>query len=368
MSENARFDIMVGKRILFARNELGLTQEQLSDKMGFNSRQTLGSIESGERKVSSENLLKFMQVLGRPLDFFTDPFQLVDEASVSWRAPSADRTVLTDFRNKTFPIVALYRHINTQLAADKGSLPVYLPLTESSSYEDATDEGDALAKAWGLLPIPAKNLERVIQEKLNLVILMLDAPEGISGAAIHLNRLDAIIVNRREPSGRRAYDLGHELFHVLTWNTLPPPEIDTETTQTKKQKRIEDLANRFTSALLLPGSVLKELFGKKGAQDLRSWILDMANLFEVSGQAVYWRLVHLNCITKGEDGIDPSSLVAPENGSTPKRYSTRFITCLHRGLDTGVVSVRKVLDILDLNLDDLEAVFREHNMEPPFEL
>lgn len=345
-----------------------MTQEALTEAMGFNSRQTLGAIEAGSRKVSSDELLKFMQVLGCPLDFFTNPFLLVDEAAVSWRAPSTPAGSLAEFRDRVFPIVGLYQHLSGQFSADPAHLPSHLPLSETSSFEEAEAEAESLARSWGLLPIPAKKLETVAQEKLNLLVLMLDAPEGISGAAVHLKKLDAIIINRKEPAGRRNYDLGHELFHVLTWISMDPPAVDTEITKDKRQKRIEDLANVFTSALLMPSEIVKAAYTKRGDQDLRTWILSTASLFEVSPKALYWRLVHLNCISAETSGVEPDSLVGRDTTPAPKLYSTRFVECMHRGLDSGLVSVRKVQDILDLDLDALESVFREHGLNPPFNL
>lgn len=183
-----------------------------------------------------------------------------------------------------------------------------------------------------------------------------------------MNKLDTIVINRKEPSGRRAYDLGHELFHVLTWNSMPPPSVDADEAPSKRQKRIEDLANNFTSALLMPAQVVRNLFTARGSQDLRSWICDAAGLLEVSAQALYWRLVRLECIPQGAEGIEPAGLTTKDASPTPKLYSSRFVRCLQRGIDGGLVSVRRVQEILDKDLDDLEAVFREHNLNVPFEL
>ncbi len=66
--------------------------------------------------------------------------------------------------------------------------------------------------------------------------------------------------------------------------------------------------------------------------------------------------------------VSTRQLSGKDTASTPKLYSTLFVQCLHKGIDGGLVSLRKVQDILDKDLDDLEAVFREHNLNPPFEL
>ena len=91
-----RFQRMVGRRIQIARDELGLSQEELSKQLGFPVRQTLSNIEAGKRKVTAEELMKFMQTLKKNLDFFTDSFLMIGEATVSWRAKDVPKT-LDDF-------------------------------------------------------------------------------------------------------------------------------------------------------------------------------------------------------------------------------------------------------------------------------
>ena len=73
------FHRTIGDRIRMARETLGLNQKQLSETIGFKDRQTLSAIENGQRKVSSAELLAFIRVLGKDLDYFTDPFRLVGE-------------------------------------------------------------------------------------------------------------------------------------------------------------------------------------------------------------------------------------------------------------------------------------------------
>ena len=67
-----------------------------------------------------------------------------------------------------------------------------------------------------------------MQQRMGILVLMVDALPGISGAASTLPDLDVALINRREPEGRRNFDLAHELFHLLTWKTMPPKWLDGE--------------------------------------------------------------------------------------------------------------------------------------------
>src|SRR6266480_5194237 len=103
---------LIGRRIKYGREKLGLTQAQLSDKLGFNDRQTLAAIEAGQHKVTADELLQVMDVLGVDLDFFTDSFRLVGEAKFSWRASHeiAAKT-LQDFEEQAGGWIAMYRRL-----------------------------------------------------------------------------------------------------------------------------------------------------------------------------------------------------------------------------------------------------------------
>ncbi len=64
------FNLMVGERVRTARKALGITQQELSKGLDFKDRQILSNIESGLRKVSSDELLALMRILGKSLDYF----------------------------------------------------------------------------------------------------------------------------------------------------------------------------------------------------------------------------------------------------------------------------------------------------------
>ena len=79
--QNTGFDRFVGNRIKLAREEIGLTQTEVAQKIGFNDRQTLGAIETGDRKIKVEELTALISIFDKPLDYFTDPF-IIDRKSV----------------------------------------------------------------------------------------------------------------------------------------------------------------------------------------------------------------------------------------------------------------------------------------------
>src|SRR5207244_10209611 len=114
--------------------------------------------------------------------------------------------------------------------------------------------GERFAKDFELGSIPAQRLAEVMERKLGILVLMVDAIDRVSGAACRLPDLDAVLINRHEVAGRRHFDLAHELFHILTWDAMPPQRL--EDASETGGNRIEQMANSFASALLMPIPVL----------------------------------------------------------------------------------------------------------------
>jgi len=360
---------MIGKRLKAAREQAGLTQEQLSTRLGFSDRQTLAAIESGRRKVSADELLLVMQTLNRDLEYFTDPFRIDGEGSFSWRTSAESVENIDEFELWASRCLALYRNLATQ--EDVRTYPLRLSLTTKSSYEDAHRAAEWLVNEWELGNMPAIKLEEAVSERLRALVLYIDPPEGISGAAFRLPELSAILINRNEPSGRRSFDLAHELFHLLTWDTIKPDHSEYRD-ESNKEKRSEQLANCFASALLMPKSILRSLWDQAphdNETEWRSWVIESANRFHVTALALLWRFVQLEMIDRNTviESEHWSARLEKEEGK-PRRFSLDFMKTLNQGLEEGRISVRRAAALVDLSIDDLADLFREYSLEAPFDI
>jgi len=67
MRKNAKLPKVLGKKIQRKRNEIGLTQEELADKVGI-SRAYMGYIEQGRNAPSLEILSKIARILKISID------------------------------------------------------------------------------------------------------------------------------------------------------------------------------------------------------------------------------------------------------------------------------------------------------------
>jgi XRE family transcriptional regulator, fatty acid utilization regulator len=136
--------------------------------------------------------------------------------------------------------IAAFRPIAPQVGRASPLLRRALGLTRHSRFEDAMEAGERFTAEFDLGDVPARRLAEVMERELGILVLMVDAFEGISGAACRLPELDVVLINRYEVAGRRHFDLAHELFHILTWDAMPPEHA--EEAREVGGNRVEQLA------------------------------------------------------------------------------------------------------------------------------
>ena len=219
--------------------------------------------------------------------------------------------------------------------------------------------------------MPATVLEAAIR-KLGTLILYVDPPPPISGAACQVPGANAILINRKEPEGRRHYDLAHELFHLLTWEQMPPEHTETDTPRGTRAKRIEQLADNFAAALLMPERALLPRWRERGEREIHKWLNSTASDFLVTAKALKWRLTNLGWLTKADlSKINDAKLTfnGRPKGQQPLLglFSTDFVQRLHTALAKGQLSVRRVTEILDITIVALAVLFREYKLSMPFD-
>jgi Zn-dependent peptidase ImmA (M78 family)/DNA-binding XRE family transcriptional regulator len=365
---------LISRRLKHAREKIGLTQVELSVKLGFKDRQTVAAIEAGQRKLSAEELVRAMQALGVDIDYFTDPFRLVGEGRFSWRTTKDTNASLLDaFEDRAGRWIALYRKLGEGVDASPNPLQPRLTLTEKSSYEEAREAAEALGREWKLGEIPALKLSERVEEKLGALVLYVDAPKGISGAACVLPGLNAILTNRNDPEGRRHYDLAHEIFHLLTWEQMPPEHLEGEIPRGGKGKRIEQLADNFASALLMPEGTLAPRWRARGNTEIHDWLNTTATDLLVTASALKWRLVQLEWLRRA-DLLEIRDDRLTANGRPrqphplPKLFSHAFAQRLREALSKGDLSVRRAASLVEMTIEDLADLFKAYGLPVPFDL
>jgi Zn-dependent peptidase ImmA (M78 family)/transcriptional regulator with XRE-family HTH domain len=364
---------LIGTRIKALREERKLSQDDLARLFGFKDRQTVSAIETGERRVTAEELLVAVEKLGAPLDYFTDPFLLVGDGRFSWRQTDVGPQRLSAYERSAGRWIAAFRAIAPQVGRAAPLLRQALALTRYQRFEDAMEAGERFVDKFGLGDVPATRLVEVMERELGALVLMVDAFQGISGAACRLPELDVVLINRHEVVGRRHFDLGHELFHILTWDAMPPEH--SEEARETGGNRVEQLANNFASAVLMPVRVLDRFgdWSDVGEAKLASRLNAVADELQVTASALKWRLVALDRL-KPAVARTVSDAALRNNGHDagagipPVLFSKPFMEVIALAVNEGRVSARRAAGLLDLTIDDLADLFAAHGVEPPFDL
>ena len=358
----------IANRIRELREGQGLTQADLAGHLGFASRQTVSDIENGKRRVEPAELARAAHVFGVGIDCLTDAFRLVGEGEFSFRAGGVDPETLDAFQHRAGVWVATYRQLAAQAVQASARISQRLELTLRSSFEDAQACGEALRVHWKLGDVPAETLESAIRRELGTLVLFVDAPSGISGAALRLTGLNAIFVNRNEAVGRRSFDLAHELFHLLTWEAMPPDRVESREVLPRKGNRVERLAENFAGALLMPRHVIQREWKDKGNGDPHQWLNATATSLGVSAVALKWRAVILGLLSDAEAKRLDDRLLAANGRLTsgkeepPRLFSDDFVRRVHGAIQAGRLSVRRAARLLDVRLPALESLFGTYGL------
>lgn len=367
--------IQIGRRLKALRKLKNVSQDQLAKAAGIENRQTIGQIENGERRLLGRELRAMMEFMEFPLEKFTNPYIPLGEEKFSWRQSEVDPVELDGFENTAKEWMGAYQEIGQELGSNALIRDDRLDLDSRSSFEDACAAGDRLAQEYDLGSVPADRLIDMMQDELGILVLMVDAVDGISGAACTLPGLKTVLVNRNEHEVRRNFDLAHELFHLLTWKTLPPHRLDgaydnanLSAQAVKKLKRTETLADNFAGALLAPTHVLRGCDIPTEPAALASWTVKKAGELKISFEALKWRLCQFGIPAQGLDPVAArraaaNRLTAPKD--RPALFSRKYIERMGEGINAGRISTRRVAGLLGISLDDMGELFDHYGVERP---
>ena len=230
--------------------------------------------------------------------------------------------------------------------------------------------GERFVAEFGLGDVPAVRLGDVMERELGILVLMVDAHRGISGAACRLPELDTVLIARHEVEGRRHFDLAHELFHLLTWVAMPPEHL--EEAREMGGSRVEQLANNFAAAVLMPADMLARFGGwsELGQEALILRLNAVANELQVTASALKWRLVALGALPSETTRAVPDAALR-HNGRDeadnvpPVLFSRPFMEVVGLAVGDGLVSMRRAAGLLERGVDDLADLFAVHGVAQP---
>jgi Zn-dependent peptidase ImmA (M78 family)/DNA-binding XRE family transcriptional regulator len=356
----------LGKNIRTHRERLKLKQADLAAKMGFNSAETISQIERGDRDIKAWELVELSRHLFVSVSDIIGDQAPEKQPVVMWRQSPADKEIREAQFLKRYQQYALLEHLS--------GLKIGRPLPQKSvnpktlNFHTADKFALDLRREFNLGDRPAGDIERVLQNVLGVKIWYLEMDEG-SAASTYGSLGPAILMNTKEAPWRRNFNFAHELFHLITWESLPPDNISK---MPGFWKRLEKVANVFASCLLLPAEPLMVEFNKyaEGGKISYTDLIGIARDFGVSTEALLYRLLNLKKISqKSLDKILQDPAFREIDRSTmrecwwyPPAIPERFVRLAFMAYQKGNLSRAKFSEMLDTSLLDLRKVLQEYGL------
>jgi Zn-dependent peptidase ImmA (M78 family)/DNA-binding XRE family transcriptional regulator len=265
-----------GDLLRLARQLRGYTQKKSSEDLGI-AQTVLSRLENGLIEPDADIIKKAAHVFEVPVDFFS----MVDtvygppvsvHAMLRGKADVSARDV--DMITAELNVRLMHLRVFLENVDFNGVLSV--PNLDIERYESPEKVAAIVRAHWKIPRGPIKNLTHLL-EQAGVVIAESDFHgAGVSGVTFAVpGRPPIILINRDHPADRIRFTLAHELGH-LVMHRFPTPEM-------------EDEANRFASAFLLPPPEMKDAFsGRKVTLELlasmkKEWRVSMQSLL-VSAQ------------------------------------------------------------------------------------
>ncbi len=270
----------IGRRLRRARENLGLSQEELARRLDYNSPTTVSNFESGERKISIADLQRVAGILGLPLGYFLgEGGNDVDTNYFRFRArevrPGARKAVATFL----------------SFAKQHGRVP-----SIPSGLSDLRP-GKAAERVLETVSITEPPvMPQEIALRLSVPVYEWEFPDEISGVYFSGGDIACIGVNQAHPYVRQRFTVAHELGHlVFTADRdlfVDFAEIETVAwLQDRTQQALETKANQFAADLLMPRLWIQRDVNLQGPD-----VTLLARRYGVSEQALWLRLLTLKLV------------------------------------------------------------------------
>ena len=246
--------------------------------------------------------------------------------------------------------VQIARYIDDLINYPPVALPALVPADHKEGYSEDEIEGAATAcrKLWGLGYGPLSNVlalaegKGIIAARLRVEGERIEAFSFWNGA-----RPFIFLASEKESATRARFDVAHEIGHLVLHRGLGQEDIENP----KTLRRIEDEANRFAGALLLP----RESFPNEVFTTRLDAFVELKVRWKVSIQAMVYRCKNLGIfdeyqITNIYKQISARKWRTKEPLDDPKLLPIEQPRMLRKAVEMIVKGGRRGLEDLRLDL------------------
>jgi Zn-dependent peptidase ImmA (M78 family)/transcriptional regulator with XRE-family HTH domain len=346
--------MMIGQRLKIARAASGLSLRELEAAIDNRvTAQAIGKYERNEDMPSSGVLSILADALKVSEDYLLASEDLILEGVEFRKKQIASKREEAFVEGQTLHLLERYLTIEEVLGlrSVEWDRPREAPYP-MQNVSDAENAARAIRVHWGLGIDPIPNLSELLEER-GIKVLSSDLTD-IDGLTATVRRkgaasLPVIVVNKNAWSERKRFTLAHELGHMLI--------------ECAPGVKVEDVANRFASAFLMPVEALWREIGKHRTMISLGELLALKQLFGASIQAITYRCHDLGIINNAayrrlfqvfnENGWRKPPYKEPGEIDPSREEPRRMERLCFRALTEGVIGESKAAELLGIPVREL---------------
>lgn len=262
----------VAARLTEAREARGLSKTALAECIGV-TRQTITNYENATHTPERKALLDLADHLNVPPTFFLSPATHRERNTIFWRSlASATKSSRTRALRRYEWLKDIADYLNQFVVLPDENVPDY-SLQGDDLLALSEVEIEALADRtrlyWGLGKGPISDVVLLLENNGTIVCrdeLRANKLDAFSEWSLSDKRPYVVLSSDKASAARSRFDAAHELAHLALHRSIPRSEVSPK----KKFKLIEEQANRFAAAFLLPAEAFASDFQ---AVDLNVFLL-----------------------------------------------------------------------------------------------
>ncbi|MDP7016041.1 MAG: XRE family transcriptional regulator [Pirellulaceae bacterium] len=340
-------------RLKYARQAMNLTLAEVEGRTEIGT-STLSEFENGKREPRLPQLKELADVYRRSTSFFLEDGPPPQEV-VLWRQ-SPTSPDAQSVQAELLRFAEQYHNLESWCdEVEELDLPFASGGRERFGYAQADRLAHDFRTKYGLGERPGPSLLRVLEEVCKVKILHMPfEPTGSAACTVSERYGAAILLNSQNVRWRRNFDLGHELFHLLTWNVFR--FVDTATTAEASGKE-EKLATCFARNLLMPQEPLRIAIDAQLEERTRlsfDDLFEVARQFDVSVEALLWQMAFVYNLSKEvvQESIEKlrgrMSYWDKRQHDSPPHRPLRFEALANESLRKGMISTGRYAEYLGI--------------------
>jgi Zn-dependent peptidase ImmA (M78 family)/transcriptional regulator with XRE-family HTH domain len=285
-----------GERLTNAREARGITQTSLADIIKV-SRAAISQYEKGQRFPSSDILKKIASTLNFPMHFFLQGVSVQKSKPIFFRSMSATTKIARLRAERRYEwLLNIIEYLREFVTLPEVNFPRFALSSDIAAIDDEIIEDIAsrTRKHWGLGFGPISNITWLLENNGAIVVRQELGAKTLDAFSSWIERNTPtpyfILGEEKQSAVRSRFDAAHELGHMILHHHVGEKELRNTSTF----KLIEDQANHFASAFLLPEQTFsQEVFFAPNLEML----VPLKSKWRVSIAAMVKRLSQLRLIS-----------------------------------------------------------------------